>query len=325
MTALAKPPLLGTVVDPQFGTTSAASRRCPRRRQPRDQAAVLDRSRPGTPTRAACSSRGRGGEPPTLRRPDLRAPAVLDIAPPTSSRSTGTPPTPTSSSTSTSRTLVRYHVSTGVKETVRHLRVLHHGSERRQRPDVHLVGLAPHRAGLRHRGLHLRHLHDTRLGPQDARPRTRPRWLRAARSPSSATAAGSRTPRSTTCARSTCGSPGARLARPARERPRHLERRRLRRRARTATTTSASLVTWDLTDATSRVIVGPKTGWPYPSDGHISALAYERRAGWSCRPMGGTSGAGLLDMEMLLADTNTGNVCRAGRTPHLGQGEHTSR
>ena len=79
------------------------------------------------------------------------------------------------------------------------------------------------------------------------------------------------------------------------------------------------LVSWDLTNGTSRVIVGPKTGWPYPDDGHISMLAY-KHPGWGVvSTQGGTSGAKVLDMEMLLADTNTGNVCRIGRTRTWGK------
>jgi hypothetical protein len=38
--------------------------------------------------------------------------------------------------------------------------------------------------------------------------------------------------------------------------------------------------------------------------------------------IGNTSGAGLLDMELLLADTNTGKVCRAGR--HRSWGENNT-
>ena len=44
------------------------------------------------------------------------------------------------------------------------------------------------------------------------------------------------------------------------------------------------LVTWDMTDGTGGAVIGPKTGWPYPPDGHISAMAY-KRPGWIlCRP-----------------------------------------
>ena len=80
-----------------------------------------------------------------------------------------------------------------------------------------------------------------------------------------------------------------------------------------------SLVTWDLTNATSQVIIGPKTGWPYPPDGHISAMAY-RQPGWVfVSTFGDTSGAGLLDEEMLIADTATGAVCRVGRHRSWGK------
>ena len=79
------------------------------------------------------------------------------------------------------------------------------------------------------------------------------------------------------------------------------------------------LVTWDLTNATSKVVIGPKTGWPYPPAGHISTMA-RQRPGWVfVSTFGNTSGAGLLDMEMLVADTNTGKVCRIGRHRSWGK------
>jgi hypothetical protein len=80
-----------------------------------------------------------------------------------------------------------------------------------------------------------------------------------------------------------------------------------------------SLVTWDLTRGTSRVIIGPKTGWPYPPDGHVSAMAY-RRPGWMfVATFGNVSGAGPLDLEILIANTSTGLVCRAGRHRSWGK------
>jgi hypothetical protein len=81
------------------------------------------------------------------------------------------------------------------------------------------------------------------------------------------------------------------------------------------------LVTWDLTNGTGGAIIGPKTGYPYPPDGHISAMAY-RQPGWvfvSTFFVNGFDGTGspptpgLLDMENLIANTNTGAVCRVGR------------
>ena len=84
-----------------------------------------------------------------------------------------------------------------------------------------------------------------------------------------------------------------------------------------------SLVTWDLTRGTSRVIIGPETGYPYPPDGHVSALAY-RAPGWVVvSTFGNTDGRGLLDQEILLADTATGRVCRAGR--HRSWGKDNTR
>jgi hypothetical protein len=80
-----------------------------------------------------------------------------------------------------------------------------------------------------------------------------------------------------------------------------------------------ALVTWDLTDATSKVIIGPKTGYPYPPTAHVSALAV-KRPGWVVvSTIGDTSGQGLLDLELLVADTNTGKVCRAGRHRSFGK------
>jgi hypothetical protein len=73
-----------------------------------------------------------------------------------------------------------------------------------------------------------------------------------------------------------------------------------------------SLVNFDLTDGSSRVIVGPATGYPYPpSTTHVSTLAY-RDPGWTFLSIVGSgSGAGVLDNELVLANANTGVVCRA--------------
>lgn len=80
-----------------------------------------------------------------------------------------------------------------------------------------------------------------------------------------------------------------------------------------------TLVVWDMTRATSKVIIGPKTGWPYPPDGHLSAMAY-RQPGWIfVSTFGDTSGKGLLDLEMLIADTVDGTVCRVGRHRSWGK------
>jgi hypothetical protein len=83
---------------------------------------------------------------------------------------------------------------------------------------------------------------------------------------------------------------------------------------------TGSLVTWDLNSNTSKVIIGEKTGFPYPNDGHVSAMAY-RQPGWMVvSTQGSTSGAGLQAMEVMVADTVTGTVCRVGRHRSWGKG-----
>jgi len=83
-----------------------------------------------------------------------------------------------------------------------------------------------------------------------------------------------------------------------------------------------TLVVHDMTDGTSRVIVGPKTGYPYPPGStHVSAVVY-RNPGWVfVSVIGNTSGAGILDQELLLANTNPGNtvVCRIGHHRSWGK------
>jgi hypothetical protein len=87
------------------------------------------------------------------------------------------------------------------------------------------------------------------------------------------------------------------------------------------------LVTWNMTNLTGGAVIGPKTGWPYPPDGHISAMAY-KRPGWIfvstywTENFDGTGQAptpGLLDLENLVANTNTGAVCRIGRHRSFGK------
>jgi hypothetical protein len=87
------------------------------------------------------------------------------------------------------------------------------------------------------------------------------------------------------------------------------------------------LATWDLTTGTGGALIGPKTGYPYPPTAHVSALAY-RQPGWvyvSTFFVNGFEGTGtpptpgLLDLENLIADTNTGKVCRVGRHRSWGK------
>lgn len=80
-----------------------------------------------------------------------------------------------------------------------------------------------------------------------------------------------------------------------------------------------SLVTFDLTDGSSRVVVGPATGFPYPPSGtHVSTVAY-RQPGWTFLSIvGNPAGQGVLDNEIVVADTNTGAVCRAAHHRSFG-------
>jgi hypothetical protein len=83
-----------------------------------------------------------------------------------------------------------------------------------------------------------------------------------------------------------------------------------------------SLVTYDMSDGTARVIVGPDSGWPYPPSGtHVSALAY-RRPGWvAVSIVGDPAGQGVLDNELLVADTAPGGVvCRIAHHRSWGKG-----
>ena len=80
-----------------------------------------------------------------------------------------------------------------------------------------------------------------------------------------------------------------------------------------------ALVTWDLEDGTSKVVIGPKTGWPYPPTVHLSGMAY-KQPGWVfVSTIGETSEPGILDNENLIADTATGKVCRIGRHRSTGK------
>lgn len=73
-----------------------------------------------------------------------------------------------------------------------------------------------------------------------------------------------------------------------------------------------TLVVYDLTNGNCRIVIGESNGYPYPtSDIHISAIAH-RNPGWvALSIVGDPSGEGLLDQEIVLADTNpSGVVCR---------------
>jgi hypothetical protein len=85
-----------------------------------------------------------------------------------------------------------------------------------------------------------------------------------------------------------------------------------------------SLVTHDLVTGASRVIVGPATGYPYPPTGtHVSAMAY-RQPGWVFLSIvGDPAGDGVLDNELVIADTASGRVCRPAH--HRSWGRHNTK
>ncbi|HVO09729.1 MAG TPA: hypothetical protein VMX54_03145 [Vicinamibacteria bacterium] len=74
-----------------------------------------------------------------------------------------------------------------------------------------------------------------------------------------------------------------------------------------------TLVSFDMETGQRRVVVGPSTGYPYPPSGtHISAIAH-RRPGWvAVSIVGDPRGQHLLDNELLLANVDSGTVCRVG-------------
>jgi hypothetical protein len=81
-----------------------------------------------------------------------------------------------------------------------------------------------------------------------------------------------------------------------------------------------SLVTSNLRTGASRVIVGPVAGYPYPPSGtHVSALDY-RQPGWVFLSIvGDPSGQGVLDNELVIANADTGRVCRAAHHRSWGR------
>ncbi|MGH9337288.1 MAG: hypothetical protein ACRD21_26370, partial [Vicinamibacteria bacterium] len=85
-----------------------------------------------------------------------------------------------------------------------------------------------------------------------------------------------------------------------------------------------SLVSHNMTNGSSRVIIGPSAGFPYPpSATHVSSLAH-KRPGWVfVSIVGNTAGRNLLDNEVLLANVDTGEVCRLGH--HRSFGKNNTR
>ncbi len=83
---------------------------------------------------------------------------------------------------------------------------------------------------------------------------------------------------------------------------------------------AGTLIAVDMTNGAKRVIIGEANGYPYPPNGtHISAVAYENPGWVTVSVVGNTSGAGLLDQEIVLANINTGGVvCRVAHHHSYG-------
>lgn len=78
---------------------------------------------------------------------------------------------------------------------------------------------------------------------------------------------------------------------------------------------AGSLVSWELGTGAPRVVIGPKTGWPTPpASTHISSIA-RWAPGWVAVGITGNHhGATTLDNEILMANVETGEVCRVGHS-----------
>jgi len=90
---------------------------------------------------------------------------------------------------------------------------------------------------------------------------------------------------------------------------------------------TGSIVSHNMGTGAKTVIVGPSTGWPYPKTGtHLSGNSH-RTLGWVAASMiGDVSGQDVLDQEILLANTDTGEVCRvAHHRSWGGEGCETSQ
>ena len=74
-----------------------------------------------------------------------------------------------------------------------------------------------------------------------------------------------------------------------------------------------TLVVFDMTTGQDTVVIGQDTGYPYPPGStHISAVAHHAPGWVAVSVVGEVDGRGVLDNELLLANTNTGEVCRIG-------------
>jgi hypothetical protein len=80
-----------------------------------------------------------------------------------------------------------------------------------------------------------------------------------------------------------------------------------------------SLVTYDMTTGKSKVIIGQKTGYPYPTTTHVSGLGYKNPGYAVVTTLGDLTGKGLLDLEVLIGNIVDGTVCRVGRHRSWGK------
>jgi hypothetical protein len=74
---------------------------------------------------------------------------------------------------------------------------------------------------------------------------------------------------------------------------------------------AGTLVSVDMSTGEKRVIIGMATGYPYPPGGtHVSSIAY-RNPGWvAVSVVGDPRVPGILHGELLVANVDTGVVCR---------------
>lgn len=84
-------------------------------------------------------------------------------------------------------------------------------------------------------------------------------------------------------------------------------------------TAIGSVISANLANGGQKVVVGEKTGFPYPPTTHVSSLAY-RNPGWVVSStLGDLQGKGLLDLELVLANVSSGKFCRIGRHRSWGK------
>lgn len=85
---------------------------------------------------------------------------------------------------------------------------------------------------------------------------------------------------------------------------------------------AGTLVSVDMSTGARKVVVGIATGYPYPPGGtHISSVAHGRPGWVAVSIVGDPRDPGLLHNELLLANVDTGAVCRVGHhRSYAGEG-----